>query len=65
MAEEIRTYFPQPNEDQKTIDQKAQSRQQAMEQVRMQAGRAGGGSPDETGGDLSDDDMFSKYGVQP
>ncbi len=40
MAEEIRTYFPQPNEDQATIDQKKQARQQAMEQVRTQGGRA-------------------------
>lgn len=40
MAEEIRTYFPQPGEDAATIEQKRAARQQAMEQVRTQGGRA-------------------------
>lgn len=40
MAEEIRTYFPQPGEDPATAAQKKQARAQAMEQVRTQGGRA-------------------------
>ena len=40
MAEEIRTYFPQPGESEAVIAQKRQSRAQAMEQVRTQGGRA-------------------------
>jgi hypothetical protein len=42
MREEIKTYFPQPGEDPATVAQKKQSRQQAMEQVRTQGGRAVG-----------------------
>jgi hypothetical protein len=40
MAEEIRTYFPSPGEGPEVVAQKAQARQQAMEQVKTQSGRA-------------------------
>jgi hypothetical protein len=40
MDREIMTYFPQPGESQAIIDQKAQSRQQAMAGLRVSAGRA-------------------------
>jgi hypothetical protein len=49
MAEEIRTYFPQPGEEKATRDQKKQARRQAMEQVKTQAGRAVPASPGAAG----------------
>jgi hypothetical protein len=41
-AEEIRTYFPQPGEDPETIEQKRQSRKEAMRQLEIGAGPAAG-----------------------
>lgn len=39
MAEEIRTYFPQPGEGKEVIDQKAAARQTAMRQMEIMSGR--------------------------
>jgi len=43
--EEARTYFPMPGDSAATVAQKRQLRITAMEGVRRQAGRAGGGVP--------------------
>ena len=40
MAEEYRTYFPQPGDSKAVVAQKAQSRKQAEEQLKLSAGRA-------------------------
>jgi hypothetical protein len=40
MAAEIRTYFPQAGDSKAVINQKAQSRAQALEQMRSSSGRA-------------------------
>lgn len=40
MNSEIRLYFPQPGDSQAVIDQKKKSRQQALDGMRLQAGRA-------------------------
>lgn len=45
MREEIKTYFPQTGDSPEVVKQKAQARQQAMEQVRTMGGRAAPAGP--------------------
>jgi hypothetical protein len=49
MAQEIKTYFPLPNDDDETIAQKAQARQQALQGMRGMAGRAATPQPQRPG----------------
>ncbi len=68
MAEEIRTYFPQPGEGSEIAKQKKESRRMAEEQLRITAAlpaeAAGSGSPPETpapAGSVNFEDAWSKY----
>lgn len=61
MADEIKTYFPQPGESEQVVRQKAQARQQAMEQVKTVGGRAVKNEP----AALDDNALFEKYGITP